>query len=209
MRRARSEDAKDERRQLLLSAALDEFFESGFSAARIEDIAQRASLSKGTVYLYFDSKEALFLALIEDLATPNIEQIEQIAALAPSLREALNRLAVFAPMMIRTSNLPRLMKVLIGDSHTFPEIIRDYRKQKIERILGALTGFLDRAVDRGEIAPQNTSLTTRLILAPIVLSGMWQAVFGRDADAEVDLEALFHLHTELLLKALAPENTKP
>ena len=75
MRRARSEDAKDERRQLLLSAALDEFFERGFSAARIEDIAQRASLSKGTVYLYFDSKEALFLALIEDLATPNIEQI--------------------------------------------------------------------------------------------------------------------------------------
>ena len=62
MKRARSDEAKDERRAQLLDAALDEFFEKGFSAARMDDIARRAKLSKGTLYLYFDSKKAMFQA---------------------------------------------------------------------------------------------------------------------------------------------------
>ena len=68
MQRARSEAAKDTRRQALLTAALDEFFERGFAAARMDDIARRAGFSKGTLYLYFDSKEALFASLIETFA---------------------------------------------------------------------------------------------------------------------------------------------
>ena len=78
MQRARSQTDKDARRQLLLQAALDEFFERGFAAARMEDIARRVDLSKGTVYLYFKSKDDLFRALIEEHALPNLETIEMI-----------------------------------------------------------------------------------------------------------------------------------
>jgi AcrR family transcriptional regulator len=209
MQRARSDDAKDERRQALLLVALDEFFQKGFAAARMDDIARRANLSKGTLYLYFDSKEALFTALIETLAMPNLGHIEMISASAPSMREALDRLVMFAPVLIRHSNLPRLMKVLIGDSHNFPEIIHTYRTQILERVLGALAQMLEAAKARGEIEIGDPKLMARLVVAPIAFSGIWQAVFAGDEEAEVDLEALFRMHAELLIKAIGTQGQQP
>lgn len=205
MQRARSDEAKDERRAILLNAALDEFFEKGFAAARMDDIARRAGLSKGAVYIYFDSKETLFKALIEQLAAPNIERIEQIASGSVSIEQALDRLAAFAPLMIRQTDLPRLMKVLVGDSHTFPEIIQAYRREVLERLLSILADALKQAEARGEIELRDAALTARLLLAPIAFSGLWHAVFGKVAEAAVDLDTLFRLHADNMLKALRPE----
>ncbi|MCA8905660.1 MAG: TetR/AcrR family transcriptional regulator [Rhodobiaceae bacterium] len=206
MLRARTDEAKDERRQALLSAALDEFFEKGFAASRMSDIARRAHLSKGTLYLYFDSKEAMFKALVESLAFPNLEQIERIAEGARTLDEALNGIGVFAPALIRHSELPRLMKVLIGDSHMFPSMVAAYRKELIERVIGMVAALLKRVSDAGEADVENPELTARIIIAPIVLSGLWHAVFNRNGEADVDLETLFQTHARLMLKALKPGN---
>lgn len=204
MLRARSDDAKDQRRQALLDAALDEFFEKGFAATRMVDVARRAGLSKGALYLYFDSKEAMFKALIESLTSPKLEQLEQIADGAASIEQALAGLSAFAPAMIRQSDMPRLMKVVIGDSHLFPEIVQAYRVELIERVIGLVAGVLERAEARGEIEIDDPLLTARLVMAPIVLSGVWQAMFGRDPKAAIDLERLFRIHGELMLKALKP-----
>ena len=204
MLRARSIEAKVDRHQALMAAALDTFFEHGFAASRMEEIASRAGVSKGALYLYFDSKEALFKALIEHLAIPNLERIEAIAAAAPSVADALRGLAAYAPTMIRHSNVPRLMKVMIGDSHLFPGIIADYRLRVLDRVLRALTLILDRANSRGEIATQNPALTARLVIAPMLFAGIWQAVFGGAPDAEVDLEAMFAMHVDFIIKALSP-----
>ncbi|MGV6801583.1 MAG: TetR/AcrR family transcriptional regulator [bacterium] len=194
--------AKDERRQQLIEAALDEFYERGFMAARMEDIAARAGLSKGTLYLYFNSKEELFRALITTLAIPNLDMIDTIAKNAPSFDEALNQLSIFAPKMLRHSRLPKLMKVLIGDSQNFPDIIDDYRQNIIERILGHIAALLERSQRRGEIHIEDAALTARLIIAPIALSGIWQAVFATDSRHDIDLDTLFRLHIEILKKAL-------
>mgnify|MGYP000282730042 CR=1 FL=1 len=205
MKRARSDEDKLKRRSLLLEAALDEFFERGFSAARMSDIAKRAELSKGTLYLYFDSKETLFQALIEELAAPNIDQLEDIGKTAQSLEEALDKFATFAPIMIRHSDVPRLMKVLIGDSHSFPNIVYNYRRSVIERLLNVIAEFIDRAVERGEIKPTDPHLTARLIVAPMALSGIWHALFGHLKDGHVDLETLFRMHADNLLAGLKRE----
>ena len=202
--RARSDEAKDERRQELLSAALDEFFEKGFAAARMDDIARRANLSKGTLYLYFDSKEAMFRGLVETLASPNLEMFEQITESATSLKEALGGICRFAPLLIRHTDLPRLMKVLVGDSHMFPEMVRAYRTELIERVIGMISGMLKRARDTGEIEVDNPELTARVVMAPIVLSALWQAIFNARSEAEVDLETLFQIHERMMLKALQP-----
>lgn len=207
MERARSVEAKDERRAALLNAALDEFFQNGFSASRIDDIAARANVSKGTLYLYFDSKEALFRALIEVLAMSNIREIERIAAEAPSVFDALNGVAAYAPDMIRNSSVPKLMKVLIGDSHSFPTIIADYRTQVLDRLLGALALLLSNAKARGEIETNDPALLARLVIAPMAFSGIWQAVFGNATSAAVDLEALFQMHINMMIKALTPHGT--
>ncbi|MEM5518132.1 TetR/AcrR family transcriptional regulator [Henriciella sp. AS95] len=203
--RARSEEAKDDRRQALLEAALDEFFEKGFAASRMADIAKRAHLSKGTLYLYFDSKEDLFKALVETLAAPNIDQIESIAETSHSLEQALAGMRALAPHIIRDTDLPRLIKVLIGDSHMFPTIVQAYRTQLIERVFSIIAGILERAHAAGEIEVENAPLTARIVIAPIVLSALWQALFGRDPTAHVDLDKLFEIHTRLLLKALRPD----
>ena len=84
MKRARTKKAKDERRLALLRAGLDEFFERGFTAARMDDISKRAGLSKGALYLYFSSKEELFKSLVEEYAVPNVERIEAMTRAAPA-----------------------------------------------------------------------------------------------------------------------------
>ncbi len=202
MARARTDEAKDTRRSDFLRAALDEFFEKGFAAARLEDVARRAGLSKGAIYLYFDSKDALFRALVESLVVPKIDALEMIARQSGTIRMALDGLSAFAPVAIRETDLPRLMKVLIGDSQTFPEIVTAYRREVLDRIIGLISEVIRAAVARGEIEPVDANLTARLVMGPIVLSGIWQALFGNDPEAQVDLDALFRLHRDFLLRAL-------
>lgn len=202
MQRARTEEAKDARRRVILAAALDEFHERGFSAARMDDIAARASLSKGTLYLYFDSKEALFQALVETVAMPNVERIEALAATAPSARAAISALFAFAPYVVRETPLPRFMKILIADASIFPDILTRYRREVVERALNAVAGLLTRAHDAGEFRIDDPRLTARLVVAPVVMSALWHILFEHEADAKIDLPALLTLHERMLLTAL-------
>ena len=208
MRRARSDEAKDERRQALLATALDEFFEKGFAATRMDDIAGRAQLSKGTLYLYFDSKEAMFHGLVESFASPNLEIVERITHEAPSLKDALHGIRMFAPHLIRQTELPRLMKVLVGDSQLFPDIVRAYREELIDHVLSMVTSLLRRADETGEARIDNAELTARLVMAPVIFSALWQGVFNQKSEAEVDLDQLFHIHEQMLLRALQIEITQ-
>lgn len=203
MQRARTPQAKERRKQAVLDAALHEFYERGYSAARMDDIARRAEVTKGTLYLYYDSKETLFRALIQSLVEPNLKRIQVIASQATCLESAMQQLARLMPWILQTSQMPKLMKVLIGDSHTFPEIVRDYREQVIERFLSAISGMLQREIDHGRVRQCDPHLAARLIVAPIVMQGIWQALFGNDPAARVDLEQLFQLHAGNILRALS------
>ncbi|QGX39726.1 TetR/AcrR family transcriptional regulator [Permianibacter aggregans] len=212
MPRARSPEAKDERRAVLLQAALDEFFERGFTAARMDDIARRAGVSKGALYLYFDSKEQMFSALIDTVALPNLALIEQKLAQAASAREALFGLLAMLPKVLQRSSLPRLAKILIGDANHFPDMVRAYRERMIERGLKALTGLVERGNTNGEWQVANPALTARLIMAPALFAGIWQVVFQRPDEKPLDVDALFAQHAELLARALGverPETQKP
>jgi AcrR family transcriptional regulator len=203
MLRAITETAKDERRDRLLACALDEFFEKGFTAARMEDVARRAGLSKGTLYLYFESKEDLFQALIESMTTPKLDHLVILLDEAPCLFSGLDGLATFATSVVQYSEMPKLLKILIGESGHYPDMVRSYRKNVVEVILSVFSDALTRAQSRGEIRIGDPMLTARLIIAPIIMSGIWQALFGHDPDAEVDVEALINLHVVHMKKALS------
>ena len=201
-RRARSEEAKDRRRQVILEAALNEFFESGFSASRMDDIATRAGFSKGTLYLYFDSKEELFVTLLQSLAIPNVERLEAVAETNLDVASALRALLTVAAHMVRESPLPRALKVMLAESGAFPEVIQTYREKVIDRVLAALARVLERAHDRGELVVDDPQLTARLVAAPIIFSAIWRVVFEQGEHDRVDLDALFALHAETLLHGL-------
>lgn len=204
--RARTEEAKDRRRQVLLAAALDEFFERGFSAARMDDIAARAGVSKGALYLYFKSKDALFAALVETYALPNVERIETAAGAAPNATQAIETFMRLAPILVRTSAVPKIMKILIADAPAFPDIVNAYRRDVVERGLRVVEGILTRANETGEFEIENPKLSARLVIAPMLLSAIWHVVFERNdpAAAAVDLEELFSIHGKMLKRALAP-----
>lgn len=203
MQRARTDDAKDERRQAMLAAALEVFVEKGFAAARMDDIARTASLSKGTVYLYFPSKEDLFEAVLRNVAIPNVERMEGLMRDAPSVGEALDGVAQFAPHLIRNTRIPQIMKLLISEAGTFPQIVQAYREDVLDRLLAAVAGLLARAHKAGEIDAPEPMLAARLVAAPIAFSGIWSVVFETDPKARVDVEALIALHVQHLKKALA------
>jgi len=202
MQRARSDDAKDERRQVLLAAALEVFVEKGFAAARMDDIARAASLSKGTLYLYFTSKEDLFAAVLRDVALPNVEIVEDMMGTAPSVSEALDGLARFAPYMIRETRLPQIMKLLISEAGVFPEIVQAYRRDVLDRLLAGMAALLARARDAGQIDVGDPKLAARLVVAPIAFSGIWHIVFEQNGAEPVDIPALLAMHVDHLKRAL-------
>lgn len=202
MLRARTEEAKDERRQIILSAALDEFFEKGFAAARMDDIAKRAKLSKAAIYLYFDNKDALFGALIENVTSAKIAGLQAIFSSDLPFEPTIRRLSEFLPQIVMNSDLPRLLKVMIGESQTFSPLITSYRTQVLERIISAFTGFLGACRDRGEIEFEDARLTAQLIMAPVALNGVWKILFDNDPDAAIDIPKMFRLHADNIIRAL-------
>lgn len=203
-KRAINESDKDARRADILAAALDAFYESGFRAARMDDIAAQAGVTKGTIYLYFPSKDALFEALIDSVVQPNLERMEIIAQLDVPIKDVVEQILKFAPTMVLNSDMPRLMKVLISESSAFPDVIRNYREQVVDRMNANLTQIFTKAKARQEINIGDPSLTARLLIAPILMSSIWHVVFAPTAPYTVDVPALFEHHLDLFMRAIAP-----
>lgn len=204
MKRARTPQAKEDRRKALLQAALDEFYEKGLTAARADDIAERAGLSKGTLYVYFKSKEDLFKALIENLTTPKLALLENIVRETTSIETSLNRFSQLIPAIVRYSDMPKLMKILIGESQQFPDIVRLYRTNVLERVLGLLARMIKMAQERGEIRVEDPAIAARLLISPVLFSGIWQAVFAAGDKAPLDVERLIATHITFFLTATMP-----
>ncbi|MEL6687097.1 MAG: TetR/AcrR family transcriptional regulator [Pseudomonadota bacterium] len=190
------------RRDAILEAALSEFYEKGLAAARLDDIAERAGVSKGTLYLYFSSKEDLFRGLIDHHTGPAIERIKSMVGLAPSMEQALESFSHIAPSIIKETSMPLMIKVMIGESQAFPDIIRHHRTQIIDQCYSILIDALQAAQDRGEIDIDNVEMTARLVFAPVVYSGIWRSVFDPVSEKELDYDALFKAHTKMMLRGL-------
>ncbi len=206
MKRAISELEKTKRRNAILAAALDAFYLRGYTATKMTDIAERAAISKGTLYLYFSSKEQMFLAVIETIALPKASQAAELLNSASSIREGLGRIFQIAPMLIQATPLPKVMKVLISDAFSFPEIVQRYRQQVIDVMLAALTALLKRGIASGETDIPHPDIAAKLVIAPMIFSVIWTVVFEVEQQNKLDLNKFFQLHNELLINALGLKN---
>ncbi len=201
MRRATTEQSKEQRRKDIVQAALDEFFERGFAAARMTDIAKRAGVTKGTLYLYYPSKDALFGAVIDTVAAPRLAQMEELAQNVTRAQDVISALMQLGPTLVRQTALPRIIKILVSDGNAFPPLALSYREQIVDRVLALVSGVIERGQQNGEFRMTDPKLTARLVVAPVVMSAVWSVLFERH-DKPVDLEALFELHRDILLRAL-------
>jgi AcrR family transcriptional regulator len=189
----------------LLDAALEVFAEKGFAAARMEDIAARAGAAKGTLYLYFPSKEAVFQALVRSAVVPNIERAEALAAahegpVAPLLREFVG----LVEAVVHDSRLVVLPRLMIGELWKFPELARFYRTAVIDRGLKLIAAMHRRGVASGEFRPMDSDAVARLVVAPILLMAVWRTVLAPHGDEPFDPGPVLRAHVEILLRGLAP-----
>lgn len=166
----RWERRKDARPQELLAAALDLFVERGFAATRLDDIAKNAGVSKGTLYLYFSSKEELFKTVVRENVVPMIGQAEEIVEQFTGNSADLFREIIMGWWQaVGNTHLSGLSKLMIAEASNFPELAQFYNEEVIARSDAMVVRMLERGIKRGEIRPMNLEMAPRILIAPIIM----------------------------------------
>jgi AcrR family transcriptional regulator len=200
---------KDARPAELIEAALACFAERGFAATKLDDIATKAGVSKGTVYLYFPSKEELFKAVIRETILPNLVQAETMldTTKVPSA-EYLRRLLEFMTGRMASSPVGIIPKLIITEAGNFPDIARFYLDNVVHRGFALIGRILERGITSGEFRAMDVRSTTFCVLAPILLTALWRHSLGRYEPDALDPDALWRTHVDLLLRGLLQEPEK-
>ena len=195
----RSEDRPRE----ICNAALEVFAEKGFAAAKLDEIARLAGVSKGTLYLYFKDKEDLFRAVVRDAIAPNLDALTAtIATLEAPFPDIVR--AFFAGFAEKEASLPigAVAKMVIGESRNFPELARVWHDEVASKAIGALAAFIERAQHRGEVRAGDPRLFAFSLMGPMVLGALWRATLVPAGGQALDLRALGKQHAETVLAGL-------
>lgn len=170
---------KEARPAELAAAALELFVEKGFAATRLDDVAARAGVGKGTVYLYFESKEALFKAAIEAAMTPTVEAAEALVECGDlSAAERLREFVHGWWRMVAGTPIGGLPKLLVAESGNFPEIAQWHYETIIRRAMRALGRIIEAGIASGEFRPVPVEFATRIVFSPMFSIIVWTRAFG-------------------------------
>ena len=199
---------KEARPSEIVAAALASFAERGYAATKLEDVAAAAGISKGTIYLYFPTKEHLFRAVVEQAVLPNVEAAEgDLAAHTGSSADLLRMLAQRF-LRLLDSDLTAVPKLVVAESGNFPEIAQFYADAVLRRAFRLIEGILARGVARGEFRPLDVHATLPLFAGPFLLLALWKHSLGRHTDLTFDPRAVAEAHIETLLRGLAPDKSQ-
>ncbi|HVZ91018.1 MAG TPA: TetR/AcrR family transcriptional regulator [Rhizomicrobium sp.] len=201
--RARWSRRKKARPSEILEAALKVFAEKGYAGARMDDIASRAGVTKGTIYLYFDSKETVFKTLVRESIGATLSSVTASADAFPGSARDLLRLALGSMAELLTaSDRVVLPKIIIAESGNFPELARFYRKEIIDKGLALMSGVIARGVASGEFRDLPVEHIVRLCIAPVLLGAMWRTTFEQFDPHPYDYKGLIDTHLEVLFRGL-------
>lgn len=195
---------KEARPEEITAAALELFVERGFANTRLEDVAARAGISKGTLYLYFENKEDLFKAVVrEALVARLVEFRSHIEKFQGSSFELLR--LVFKTWWerigsTRTSGIPKL---IISEARNFPEIARFYIKEVVRPGRETLADVIRRGIERGEFRKVDPEIVAHLLAAPMLQISLWRNSLEPCSDEKIDPVALIETHVEILSRGLA------
>lgn len=199
--RKRRRPAPDERRRAILDAALESFAERGFSATRMEDVARRAGIAKGTLYLYFTDKEAMFEALVREAADPVFGELEQtLKTFEGSTRDFLRLVFMHLTSELVVSRRRHIVRLMLGEGERFPALSDFYYREVVARGLSLLRAVNARALARGEITSDAALRFPQLIVAPAIIAAVWEGLFGRHE--QLDVPGLLAAHGEVMLRGL-------
>lgn len=183
------------RRETILAAALDEFSARGFEAARLEDVAKRAGIAKGTIYLYFSDKESLFQELVRAMLAPMVAGIEAIGTADLPADILAGRFVDLFVREIYETRRQDVIRLMISEGRRFPKLAEIYYREVLSRIIDAVRGVLTRAAKRGDV-PAALIEFPQLIAAPGLVAIIWSGLFDRFEP--LDVRKMMTAHVELL-----------
>ncbi len=202
---ARRSRRKHARPDEIVEAAISLFAERGFAATRLEEVAARAGISKGTIYLYFPNKEELFRAVVRQRLTPNLDAIEaMVADHTGSSAELLRRIAQRALQLVE-SNIIAIPKLVLAESGNFPAIARLYAQEVAQRGMAILEGVLSRGMERGEFRRLDPHSVLPLFTGPILAMALWKHSLGPHTDIAFDPRRVIETHLDVFLRGIAAE----
>lgn len=195
---------KNARPEEILTAALEAFGDHGFARTTLDDVARRAGVTKGTIYLYYDSKEALLEAVVRETIVPNIARAEQmVAEFRGSSAELIRQMLKGWWDVIGRSALSAVPKLIIAEAANFPELTRFYHREVIQRGQRLFAQVVQRGIDTGEFRPVPVAMTVRLALAPVLLSVVQKHSLYKCVPDDMDMDTLLDTHIDILLRGLA------
>ena len=201
---------KDARPSDIVAAALLVFGEKGFAGAKIEEIARRAGVSKGTVYLYFEAKSDIFRAVVQESISPNIAAVEALVLqldlpFAEIVRMLLPRFAE----MVTARPIGAVVKMVIGESRNFPELARVWHDEVISRGVALLSALVERGQQRGEIRSVDPRTCAFSIMGPMLMGVLWREILLPIGGTDIDLPAIARQHAETILAGLLLPEERP
>jgi len=206
---ARWRRRKEARPSEIGKAALECFAERGFSACSLDEIAARAGVTKGTLYLYFPNKEALFKAVVRQALVPHIAAFEaSIVAHEPAARQLEHLIAAW-PAILETPHLGVIPKLMIAEAGNFPDLAQFYMNEVIARARRLVVGILRRGMARGEFRRLNPNAAFFSVIAPLLLAVLFRHSFERHDRAPLDVAALCRTHAAILIDGLAIREEAP
>jgi AcrR family transcriptional regulator len=185
-----------DRREAILAAALDEFSARGFANARLDDVARRAGVAKGTIYLYFRDKEALFQDLVRSVISPLIARFETTVEIDLPARVVAERVVDLFVREVYGTRRKDVIRLIITEGPRFPKLAEFYYREVISRVIAAVRALLRRAVERGEVAADALTRFPQLLIAPGLVAIIWSGLFDRFEP--LDVAALMRTHLDLL-----------
>lgn len=185
-----------ERRAAIMAAGLDEFVARGFTATRLDDVAKRAGVAKGTIYLYFKDKEALFQELIRSALVPVVSRVADLPATGGSARALLENFAATFLRDIAGTQRADILRLIISEGPRFPALAEFHYREVVSRGIAGITQLINYGIARGEIRHAALAQFPQIVVAPALVAVIWQGLFGQYAP--LDTAAMLRAHLDLI-----------
>jgi AcrR family transcriptional regulator len=185
-----------ERRAAIVEAALEEFIARGFAATRLDDIAKRAGVAKGTIYLHFKDKESMFEELVRIVIVPVVERLNALPPPSGSVRDLVEAFASNFLREVADTRRGDLVRLIVAEGPRFPAVADFYYREVVSRGIAGMRALIELGIARGEIREKKLAQFPQILVAPALIAVIWQSLFARHAP--LDAQAMLRVHLDLI-----------
>ncbi|WP_027548709.1 TetR/AcrR family transcriptional regulator [Bradyrhizobium sp. WSM2254] len=185
-----------ERRAAIVEAAMEEFIARGFAATRLDDIAKRAGVAKGTIYLHFKDKESMFEELVRVVIVPVVARLTTLPPPVGSVRDLIEAFAGNFLKEVIGTRRGDLVRLIVAEGPRFPSVADFYYREVVSRGVAAMRALIELGIARGEIREKDLARYPQILIAPAMIAVIWQSLFERHAP--LDARDMLRVHLDLI-----------